>query len=83
MELTDKRLKESFSNTESNKQMKTKEEVKSLLEKDNLNFKLAFEYAFSVGHISPDEDYMFMGYEENTIFFKDKITRKYKNLQLI
>jgi len=60
-----------------------KEEVKRLLEKDNLNFKLAFEYAFAVGHISPEEDYMFMGYEENTIFFKDKITREYKNLELI
>jgi hypothetical protein len=61
----------------------TKEEVKRLLEKDDLNFKLAFEYAFAVGHIKPEQDYMFMGYEENTIFFKDKITREYNNLELI
>ena len=58
--------------------------IEKLKEDDFKHFKDAFRYAFSIGHISEDEPYMYMGFdaESNTVYFKHGITRQYKNLQL-
>ena len=63
----------------------TKRELINLLEEDELkNYNYAFDYAISIGHLDTNEGvWMYMGFENNTIFFKDKITRAYNNLELI
>ena len=66
--------------------MKTinKRELIKLLEEDELkNYNHAFDYAISIGHLDIKEGvWMYMGFENNTIFFKDKLTRAYNNLEL-
>lgn len=65
--------------------MSQKRDLISKLKNDMFKHYLdAFNYAFSIGHISEGEPYMYMGFdsETNTIYFKHKITRQYKNLQL-
>ena len=66
--------------------MKTinKRELIKLLEEDELNnYNHAFDYAISIGYLDINEGvWMYMGFENNTIFFKDKLTRNYNNLEL-
>ena len=50
----------------------------------NLNYSKtidkAFNKAFKVGLFKMNEPYMYMGEDENTIYFKHKVTRQYLNL---
>tara|TARA_R100001015_G_scaffold12160_1_gene5120 strand:+ start:145 stop:318 length:174 start_codon:yes stop_codon:yes gene_type:complete len=50
----------------------------------NLNYSKtiddAFNKAFEVGLFTKDQPYMYMGEDENIIYFKHKVTRDYLNL---
>jgi len=50
----------------------------------NLNYNKtiddAFNKAFEIGLFKMNEPYMYMGEDENTIYFKHKVNREYLNL---
>ena len=47
---------------------------------NNKTIDKAFNKAFKVGLFKMNEPYMYMGEDENTIYFKHKVTRQYLNL---